>query len=95
MFISWWVGPFVFVSAPPPYIPERRCGVEFLNTLMPFSFVIAGFVILFSVLLKALRDERGKNRESIEKLQTGQNNLDRKLDKILDQIAFKEVMERE
>ena len=69
--------------------------VNFLSSISPYAFAFGAFVVCFSVLLKNLREERGKNREGIEKLHNGQINLDRKLDKILDQIAFKEVMERE
>ena len=69
--------------------------MNLLGSISPYAFAFGAFVVCFSVLIKLLRDERGKNREGIEKLQAGQNHLDKKLDKILDQIAFKEVMERE
>ena len=71
--------------------------MEFLESIIitPYGFAFATFVVCIALLLKLIKEERGKNREGIEKLQAGQNNLDKKLDQILKEIAFKEVMERE
>ena len=62
---------------------------------LPFSFVCSAFIVVFFVLLRSLKEERGENRQIIKELKKGQDNLDKKLDKILNEVAFKEVMERE